>query len=49
MPTRENIRLSSRAPLSFFFLPICFRICLGAQKNRLSETVLLSAHNICCG
>ena len=24
------------------FLPICFYICLGAQKNRPIETVLLS-------
>ena len=29
------------------FLPISFNICLGAQKNRLIETVLLSTHNIC--
>ena len=30
---------------------MCFRIyiCLGAQKNRLIETVLLSTHNICFG
>ena len=31
------------------FLPINFNICLGAQKNRLIETVLLSTHNICFG
>ena len=31
------------------FLPITFNICLGAQKNRLIETVLLSTHNICFG
>ena len=24
-------------------------MCLGAQKNRLIETVLLSTHNICFG
>ena len=30
-------------------LPISFNICLGAQKNRLIETVLLSTHNICFG
>ena len=32
-----------------FFLPIIFSIFLGAQKNRLIETVLLSTHNICFG
>ena len=32
-----------------FFLPISFSICLGAQKKRLIETVLLSTHNICFG
>ena len=31
------------------FLSINFSMCLGAQKNRLIETVLLSTHNICCG
>ena len=31
------------------FLPISFNICLGAQQNRLIETVLLSTHNICFG
>ena len=28
------------------FLPILLSICLGAQENRLIETVLLSTHNI---
>ena len=31
------------------FLPIILSICLGAQKKRLIETVLLSTHNICFG
>ena len=31
------------------FLPITFKYILDAQKNRLIETVLLSAHNICFG
>ena len=31
------------------FLLISFNICLGAQKNRLIETVLLRTHNICLG
>ena len=30
-------------------LPINFNICLGAQKNRLIETLVLSTHNICFG
>ena len=29
------------------FLPTSCNICLGAQKNHLIETVLLSIHNIC--
>ena len=31
------------------FLPICFNICFGAQKDRLIETVHLSTLNICFG
>ena len=31
------------------FLPINLNMCLGAQKSRLIETVLLSTHNICFG
>ena len=30
-------------------LSINCNICLGAQKNSLNETVLLSIHNICFG
>ena len=30
-------------------LPIILTYILGAQKNRLIETVLLSTHNICFG
>ena len=29
------------------FLPIILAYVLGAQKNRLVETVLLSTHNVC--
>ena len=32
-----------------FSYRIGLNICSGAQKNRLSETVLLSTHNICFG
>ena len=31
------------------FLPITLNICFGAQKNRLTERVLLSTHNIWFG
>ena len=31
------------------FLPINLNMCLGAQKNRLIETVLLSTHNVYFG
>ena len=31
------------------FLSIIKTCVLGSQKNRLSETVLLSTHNICFG
>ena len=31
------------------FLPIILAYVLGAQKNRLIETVLLSTNNICFG
>ena len=32
---------------AIIFLPSNLNIRLGAQKNRLIETVLLSTHNIC--
>ena len=32
--------------ISVIFLPINLNMCLGAQKNRLIEIVLLSTHNI---
>ena len=31
--------------LSIFFYPLVLTFVLGAQKNRLIETVLLSTHN----
>ena len=31
------------------FLPIIFSICFGCSEDRLTETVLLSTHNICIG
>ena len=35
--------------LQLFSYPLILTCVLGAQKNRLSETVLLSTHNICFG
>ena len=35
--------------LSIYSYPYVLAYVLGAQKNRLSETVLLSTHNICFG
>ena len=32
--------------LRLFFLSISKNLCLGTQRNRLNETVLLSIHNI---
>ena len=35
--------------LQLFSYPLVSTYVLGAQKNRLIETVLLSTHNICFG
>ena len=35
--------------LLIFSYPSILTYALGAQKNRLNETVLLSTHNICFG
>ena len=35
--------------LSLFSYPLILTYVLGAQKNHLIETVLLSTHNICFG
>ena len=35
--------------MSLFSYPSVLTFVLGAQKNRLNETVLLSTHNICFG
>ena len=37
-----------RRKIAYIFLSISFTV-LGAQKNRLNETILLSTHNICFG
>ena len=38
-----------RVKLRLFSYPSVKTCILGAQKNRLDETVLLSTHNICFG
>ena len=40
----------SRNGITFKFLPFIYiTFVLGAQKNRLIETVIFRAHNICLG
>ena len=46
-PIIYSKKISIKLRLSSYpSVPTCV---LGAQKNRLIETVLLSTHNICCG
>ena len=40
-----QIRVVLAPKIAFIFLYININMCLGAQKNRLIETVLLSTHN----
>ena len=42
---RSNVSMK----LSIFSKPSVLTFVLGAQENRLIETVLLSTHNICFG
>ena len=49
MYTEVKIRKKFERKFLNISLPISLKICLGAQKNRLMETVLLSTHNICFG
>ena len=49
MPAWVQIRIVCAPKIAFISLPINLNMCLGAQKNRLFETVLLSTHNICFG
>ena len=48
---KSDVNSKSRLTILFsvndFFLSINFTFVLGAQKNRLMETVLLSTRNIC--
>ena len=47
---RSRFRIECAPKIAFISLPINFKTSvLGAQKNRLIETVLLSNHNICFG
>ena len=43
------MKIPGSAHVMNIFLPVSLTYVLGAQKNRLIETVLLSIHNICFG
>ena len=44
-----QINRNFQCKICLFSYPSVLAIILGAQKNRLIETVLLSTHNICLG
>ena len=44
-----KVTITSTAKLEIFTYPSILTYVLGAQKNCLIETVLLSTHNICFG
>ena len=46
---RASWAKKSPGKIVIIFLSVSLNICLGAQKNRLIETVLLSTHNTCSG
>ena len=46
--SQVKINKNSRKIVNIF-LPLNFSICLCAQKNGLTETVISSTHNICFG
>ena len=48
-PIRRRVAFASALELWIFSYPSILTFVLGAQKNRLIETVLLSTHNICSG
>ena len=43
----QDTKRKIRVKLSIFFYESVLTYVLGAQKNRLTETVLLSTQNIC--
>ena len=45
----HRIRIVCAPKIAFISFPINSNMCLGAQKNHLIETFLLSTHNICFG
>ena len=47
--TQVLINRNFQCKIVNIFLPINLAYVLGAQKNRLTERVLLSTHNICFG
>ena len=44
-----NLSTFLKGKIAIIFLPINLSLCLGAQKNRLTEAVLLSTQNLCFG
>ena len=42
-------RIIKAPKIALISFPTNLNMCLGAQKNRIIETVLLSTHNICFG
>ena len=48
-PQQVYINKKFQREVVFFSYPSILTYVLGAQKNRLIETVLLSTHNICFG
>ena len=42
-----EVNLIFERKIENIFYPLVITFIFGAQKNRLNETVLLSAHNIC--
>ena len=48
-PTFIDLDKQFQHDIENIFLSISFNLSLGAQKNRLIETVLMSTHDICFG
>ena len=49
MGCKESNQTNKQIKLGIFSNSTCLALVLGAQKNRLIETVLLSTHNKCYG
>ena len=49
LQTQVKINKKNQLENVNIFLPISLNICLGVQKNRLIDAVLLSSHKLCFG